>query len=65
MLLKKHVWTKSTKTQDMNCVEVKYDGEDQVLVRNSNRPEIPAMPFTKGEWEAFLSGAQEGEFRLA
>jgi Domain of unknown function (DUF397) len=47
----------------MNCVEVGLAG-DQVAVRNSRRPDVEPMVFTKAEWLAFLDGAGNGEFDL-
>jgi len=33
-------------------------------VRNSRHPDGPALVFTAAEWDAFLSGARDGEFGL-
>ena len=55
------VWRKSAASGGTNCVEVAFDG-DTVLVRNSQHPSGPMLPFTHAEWDAFLAGAREGEF---
>jgi hypothetical protein len=47
-----------------NCVEVAFLAEGDVAVRNSRHPDGPALIFTKGEWEAFLDGARDGEFGI-
>lgn len=38
--------------------------EGFVALRNSTRPESPALIFTPAEWGAFVSDAREGEFDL-
>jgi hypothetical protein len=38
--------------------------EDQIAVRDSKDREGPVLIFTAHEWEAFLGGAQDGEFEL-
>lgn len=45
-----------------NCVEVAFPGGGEVALRNSRRPDGPALVFTKSEWEALLGGARDGEF---
>jgi hypothetical protein len=32
------------------------------LIRDSKRPENPALSFTGEEWTAFVAGVQAGEF---
>jgi hypothetical protein len=45
-----------------NCVEV-METEDGFLVRDTKDGEQgPILSFTHAEWEAFLSGVNEGEF---
>ena len=34
----------------------------RVLVRDSKNPDGPVLTFTPDEWQAFLTGAQAGEF---
>jgi hypothetical protein len=45
-----------------NCVEVARLPDGTVAVRNSRHPDGPALIFTSAEWEAFVSGAADGEF---
>jgi len=46
-----------------NCVEVAFLA-DGVAMRNSRDPQGPALVFTRAEWQAFLGGAEAGEFTL-
>lgn len=56
------VWRKSTFSgQNGDCVEVAEVG-DQILVRNSNRPEAGTVAFTRSEIAAWVSGCKAGEF---
>jgi hypothetical protein len=48
-----------------NCVEVALLADGRVAVRNSRESDGPALLFTSAEWDAFLRGAQAGEFRPA
>ncbi|HMG44175.1 MAG TPA: DUF397 domain-containing protein, partial [Acidimicrobiales bacterium] len=54
-------WRKSTFTDNGQCFEVAEDG-DEILVRNSNRPEAGTIPFTRGELAAWVAGCKAGEF---
>jgi hypothetical protein len=45
-----------------NCVEVAFLAGGQVAVRNSRRPSGPALVFSAGAWDAFISGARNGQF---
>jgi len=55
-------WTKSSRSNNNGaCVEVRQLG-DLIEVRSSNIPDSPVVPFTGAEWDAFISGAQDGEF---
>jgi hypothetical protein len=58
------VWVKSRRSGPTggNCVEVAFMPGGQVAMRNSRHPEGPALVFTRAEWDAFLGGAQDGEF---
>jgi hypothetical protein len=47
-----------------NCVEVAFLADGDVAMRNSREPNGPALIFTRGEWDAFLNGARDGEFGL-
>jgi uncharacterized protein DUF397 len=56
-------WVKSSLSfSNGNCVEVADAPGGQVAVRNSKRPELGHLLFTRSEWEAFLGGAKIGEF---
>jgi hypothetical protein len=62
MSLEVGVWTKFSGGGD-NCVEV-LRTDDEVLVRNSNRPEEAPQRFTFTEWDFFTRGAKLGVFDL-
>lgn len=54
-------WTKSTFSVESNCVEVmKTDGGFRV--RDSKNPNGPELAFTDAEWQAFVAGANDGQF---
>ena len=56
-------WVKSSLSFSTgNCVEVTGLPNGEVGVRNSRDPEGPVLRFTADEWQAFLGGAQNGEF---
>ena len=57
-------WVKSSRSGPTggNCVEVARLGDGHVAVRNSRYPSGPALVFTGPEWDAFIGGAQDGEF---
>ena len=58
-------WRKSSRSGPYtdNCVEVAFvDGA--IAVRDSKNPGGPVLVFTRGEWDAFVRGAQDGEFDL-
>ncbi len=38
------------------------DGSGRVAVRHSHHPEGSVIVYTRAEWDAFLSGAKDGEF---
>jgi Domain of unknown function (DUF397) len=54
-------WRKSSHSGNNGCVEV-AQGDDQIAVRDSKDPSGPMLLFTRLEWQAFLAGAQDGEF---
>ncbi len=57
-------WRKSIRSGvNGNCAEVAKLG-DAVALRDSKHPTGPVLVFTPAEWEAFISGAKEGEFDL-
>ncbi|NKY58576.1 DUF397 domain-containing protein [Nocardia flavorosea] len=56
-------WFKSSRSQGgSECVEAAYLDGGHVGVRDSKNPSGPALVFTPGEWDAFLTGAKDGEF---
>jgi Domain of unknown function (DUF397) len=58
-------WVKSSYSGPQgNCVEVAHLTGGGVAMRNSRHPDGPALVFTAAEWDAFLSGARDGEFGL-
>jgi len=58
-------WFKSSFSNDTaNCVEVRFV-EAEVQVRHSGKPSGAVLGFARGEWEAFLLGAFNGEFDFA
>jgi hypothetical protein len=56
-------WMKSSYSGPQgNCVEVARLPGGEIAMRNSRHPAGPALIFTGAEWDAFLSGARDGEF---
>jgi D-aminopeptidase len=55
-------WRKSATSGTGACVEVAFVGADEVLVRDSKKPDGPVLRFDHAEWKAFLEGARSGEF---
>jgi hypothetical protein len=64
--MEKNLWFKSTASNPSgNCVEVRADG-DRILVRDTkDNGTGPVLSFTGAEWDAFIEGAQKGEFNRA
>jgi hypothetical protein len=56
-------WQKSERSGSNGCVEVAFVG-DHVALRDSKHREGPVLVFTPVEWEAFLGGVSDGQFRL-
>jgi Domain of unknown function (DUF397) len=58
-------WRKSSESGGSggDCVEVAF-GREGVSVRHSRDPNGPILSFTHSEWQAFLTGARNGEFDL-
>jgi predicted secreted Zn-dependent protease len=54
-------WRKSLMSGSGNCVEVAFVGQS-VLVRHS-QDRGATLSFTLSEWDAFLAGVRNGEFR--
>jgi len=57
-------WFKSSYSYaNGNCVEVRKQPNGQVEVRNSRFPYLRLPAFTPGEWDAFIAGVNNGEFK--
>jgi hypothetical protein len=57
-------WTKSSRCDQGNCVEVAAaDGE--VMIRDSQHPSGPILRVSRADWDAFTEGIVNGEFRFA
>jgi hypothetical protein len=54
-------WRTSSFTDNGTCVEVADNG-DEILVRNSNRPDAGTLSFTRAEMRAWIQGCKTGEF---
>lgn len=61
--LRRAVWRKSQRSNPSgNCVEIAFLGGGEVALRNSRFPDGPALIFGRADWDAFLGGAQDGDF---
>ena len=59
-------WRKSRHSNPSgNCVEMARLPGERVAVRDSHRPDGPALLFTRAAWERFLHGLREGASELA
>lgn len=56
-------WKKSNRCDAGTCVEV-ASLKDEIVVRDGKDPNGPMLRFTRSEWEAFLGGVEDGEFRF-
>lgn len=57
-------WFKSTASAAGNCVEVAHLPGGGVAVRDSKHRDKAPQVYNRHEWEAFLTGAKNGEFDL-
>ena len=59
-------WRKSRHSNPSgNCVEMARLPGEQVAVRDSHRPDGPALLFTGAAWERFLHGLRQSASELA
>lgn len=64
MCARERGWYKSSFSDDNDgCVQVRFT-EGQALVRDTKDVTGPVLVFNRGEWEAFLLGAFNGEFEM-
>lgn len=49
---------------DGNCVEVAPFDDGRVAVRHSHHRDGAVIVYNAAEWEAFIKGAQDGEFNF-
>ncbi|KAB1912675.1 MULTISPECIES: DUF397 domain-containing protein [unclassified Micromonospora] len=61
--LSRAVWQRAEGDSSESAVEVAFVG-DLIGMRNSAEPDGPVLVFTQDEWDAFVAGAQDGEFDL-
>ncbi|SCF44914.1 DUF397 domain-containing protein [Micromonospora mirobrigensis] len=61
--LSRAVWQRAEGDSSDSAVEVAFV-DDLIGMRNSAEPEGPVLVFTQAEWDAFVAGAQDGEFDL-
>ena len=58
-------WRKSTRSaKRKGCVEAAFLADGRVAIRDSKDRDGPTLVYTPRAWDAFLSGAREGEFDL-
>jgi len=64
-LLRAAKWRKSRHSNPSgNCVEIARLPGQRVAVRDSRRPDGPALLFSQAAWETFLRGLREGASEL-
>ncbi|MFC8044272.1 DUF397 domain-containing protein [Nocardia sp. NPDC057353] len=57
-------WFKSTKSGDIDCVEVAFAGS-YVGVRDSKNIAVGHLTFSANAWDAFTAGIARGDFHQA
>ncbi|MCP3785772.1 MULTISPECIES: DUF397 domain-containing protein [Micromonospora] len=62
--LSRAVWQRAEGDTSDSAVEVAFV-DDLIGMRNSAEPDGPVLVFTQDEWDAFVAGAQDGEFDLS
>jgi hypothetical protein len=55
-------WQRSSFSARNNCVEMAQLLGGEIAVRNSRDPDGPALIYTRGEVEALILGARNGDF---
>jgi Domain of unknown function (DUF397) len=55
-------WQKSSFSANNNCVEMAQLTSGEIAVRNSRDPDGPVLVYTRGEVEALILGARNGDF---
>jgi Domain of unknown function (DUF397) len=59
-------WRTSSHSQsEGECVEAAFLPGGGVAIRHSKDPRGSVLRYTRGEWDAFLKGAKDGEFDLS
>jgi hypothetical protein len=59
-------WCRSSFSQDGGqCVEAAFLSDGGVALRHSKDPDGSVLVYTRGEWDAFVKGAKDGEFDLS
>jgi hypothetical protein len=61
--LSRAVWQRAEGDDSEGAVEIAFV-DDLIGMRNSAEPDGPVLVFTQAEWDAFVAGAQDGEFDL-
>ena len=58
-------WRTSSFSQGgSDCVQTAFLPDGGVALRHSTDPDGSVLIYTRGEWDAFLKGAKDGEFDL-
>ena len=57
-------WYKSSASAAGNCVEIAHLPQGGIALRDSKNPARQPHTYTRTEWDAFLTGAKNGEFDI-